>query len=304
MQPNPSFLNQSPEFWADVRTISELCGYTRQSGGHEEPPASLPTAKGKRKTTIRIPTPGEIGTRYESSELTTEHLFDGDESFSDYGKLIMSYFKSRSECLQDVGDNQLMDAEDAKSEYASLLALSPHVVSPQPMNKQKGAMRAPAFLTAMVNHIIAREAPGYTIDFDPGELTKLTRNRRPLRTLSRRLDGAFPKPVNPIAIWEIKEYYYTTTFGSRVADGVYETMLDGNELNEAERLTGTYVDHVLIIDSRYTWWQCGKSYLCRLYDMLHMGLVDEVLCGREVITELPRLVQSWKAKSKDDPQQS
>ena len=32
-----------------------------------------------------------------------------------------------------------------------------------------------------------------------------------------------------MALWEIKEYYYTTTFGSRVADGVYETLLDGLE---------------------------------------------------------------------------
>jgi len=27
-------------------------------------------------------------------------------------------------------------------------------------------------------------------------------------------------------------YYYTTTFGSRVEDGVYETLLDGMELEE------------------------------------------------------------------------
>jgi len=76
-------------------------------------------------------------------------------------------------------------------------------------------------------------------------------------------------------------------------------MLDGSELNEAKKHTGILVDHILIIDSRFTWWQCGKSYLCRLYDMLHMGLVDDVLCGREVLTELPHLVQSWKAKLKD-----
>ena len=29
----------------------------------------------------------------------------------------------------------------------------------------------------------------------------------------------------------------------------------------------------------YTWWQCGRSYLCRIIDMLHMGYVDEVLFG-------------------------
>lgn len=48
--------------------------------------------------------------------------------------------------------------------------------------------------------------------------------------MSRRFDGAFPSTINPILIWEIKEYYYTTTFGSRIADGVYETQLDGYEI--------------------------------------------------------------------------
>ena len=67
-------------------------------------------------------------------------------------------------------------------------------------------------------------------DYDPRALTTITRDAMPLRTLARRVDGAFPTAVNPISIWEIKEYYYTTTFGSRVADGVYETLLDGMEL--------------------------------------------------------------------------
>ena len=38
---------------------------------------------------------------------------------------------------------------------------------------------------------------------------------------SRRFDGAYPNIINPRIVWEIKEYYYATTFGSRVADGVY-----------------------------------------------------------------------------------
>ena len=48
------------------------------------------------------------------------------------------------------------------------------------------------------------------------------------------MDGGFPSITNPLAIWEVKEYYYTTTFGSRVADGVYETLLDGMEIEELE----------------------------------------------------------------------
>jgi len=114
-----------------------------------------------------------------------------------------------------------------------------------------------------------------------------------LRTLARRVDGAFPSPVDPVAIWEIKEYYYTTTFGSRVADGVYETLLDGMELRELANAEGIRIRHYLMIDSHYTWWECGRSYLCRLVDMLHMGYVDEVFFGYEVIERLPGLVERW-----------
>ncbi len=131
--------------------------------------------------------------------------------------------------------------------------------------------------------------------FDPRRLTTMTDGAMPLRTLSRRVDGAFPAAVNPIAIWEIKEYYTTTTFGSRVADGVYETLLDGMELAELRRATGKKVAHVLFVDDHYTWWRCGRSYLCRLIDILHMGYVDEVIFGREVLTRLPDLAKQWKA---------
>lgn len=48
-----------------------------------------------------------------------------------------------------------------------------------------------------------------------------------------------------------------------------------------------------MVDSHYTWWECGRSYLCRIIDMLNMGLVDEVLFGREVVSDLPRLVKEW-----------
>ena len=121
----------------------------------------------------------------------------------------------------------------------------------------------------------------------------MTHDAMPLRTLSRRVDCAFPSVVNPIAIWEVKEYYYTTTFGSRVADGVYETLLDGMELEELRVSENVDVLHYLMLDARYTWWDCGRSYLCRIVDMLHMGYVDEVLVGREVIERLPQLVPLW-----------
>ena len=91
---------------------------------------------------------------------------------------------------------------------------------------------------------------------------------------------------------KIKEYYYATTFGSRVADGVYETQLDGYELKELSDRTGKKVYHVLFIDAYRTWWIQGKSYLCRIIDALNMGLVDEVIIGREVFTRWPELLQT------------
>lgn len=96
-----------------------------------------------------------------------------------------------------------------------------------------------------------------------------------------------------MAIWEIKEYYYTTTFGSRVADGVYETLLDGFELKEAEENVKMKVKHYLMVDDHFTWWALGRSYLCRIIDMLHMGFIDEALFGKEVVDRLPTLVKEW-----------
>ncbi len=78
-----------------------------------------------------------------------------------------------------------------------------------------------------------------------------------------------------------------------MADGVYETLLDGMEIEELDTSENVQVLHYLFLDARYTWWDCGKSYLCRIVDMVQMGFVDEVLVGKEVIDRLPALVRSW-----------
>lgn len=161
------------------------------------------------------------------------------------------------------------------------------------MNKQRGDKKAPAYLTGIVNMLIEAHSRGQSCDYDPRSLTKFTRNKAPLRTLARRVDGAFPGTINPVAVWEIKEYYYTTTFGSRVADGVYETLLDGMELAELSASEGVQVRHYLMVDSHFTWWKSGRPYLCRMVDMLHMGYVDEILFGYETVERLPEIVKGW-----------
>jgi hypothetical protein len=187
-----------------------------------------------------------------------------------------------------------MDVKRAKSEFKKLRkTLKPTSGCPMPMNKQKKEKRSEAYLTCMVNMIVEAHSAGVECDYDPRALTTVTRNGVPLRTLARRVDGAFPSTVNPVAIWEIKEYYYTTTFGSRVADGVYETLLDGMELAELNEHEGIDVLHYMIVDSHYTWWECGRSYLCRILDAMHMGYIDEVLFGYEVIERLPAIVRKW-----------
>ena len=144
--------------------------------------------------------------------------------------------------------------------------------------------------------LIEKEIGNLPCDYDPKLITIITENNRPKMSLSRRVDGAYPSAINPKAIWEIKEYYYTTTFGSRVADGVYETQLDGWELRDVATKLNIKIDHFLIVDSRFTWWVKGRSYLCRLIDILHMGLVKEVIFGKETINRIPAIAKNWIRK--------
>ena len=130
-------------------------------------------------------------------------------------------------------------------------------------------------------------------DYDPRSLSVVTQENSPLRTLARRFDGAFPSVIDPIALWEVKEYYHTTTFGSRIADGVYVSLFDGVELKEIKDNCGTLIRKYLVIDAYDTWWGKGIPYLCRIVDMLHMGYVEEAIFGREVIDRIPRLVVEW-----------
>lgn len=136
---------------------------------------------------------------------------------------------------------------------------------------------------------------GYSLGFndDPRGLVYILNDENQLiGASSRRFDGAYPDIVNPKIVWEIKEYYYTTTFGSRVADGVYETQLDGYEFRDIDKYYNRKVIHVFFTDAYKTWWIDGKSFLCRIVDFLNSGLVDEVIIGKEVFTRWPELLLS------------
>lgn len=278
MRPEKRFLNQGWEFWANIKLLNQKLGYaTRSTKGNQAP--------------FVIPTQSAIQQVFMEEGLDFTKLIQANR-FTDFGQRIIEYMKYRSEALTKEVRPHLMDQKKAKELfYRKLKELNPQC--PLPKNKQTGAKKDYAFLTGLVNMLIERQIGEFGCNYDPHELTSITEQGFPVRTLSRRVDGAFPSTRNPIAIWEIKEYYYTTTFGSRVSDGVYETQLDGWELCEAKQNLDIDIKHYLIVDDYYTWWEKGRSYLCRLIDLMHMGLVDEVIFGDEVLTRIPALVEEW-----------
>ncbi len=283
MKPNDRFLKQPKDFWANVRSLSEAVGYTDKSTHN-----------------IKVPTPQQMKAALEKLGLDPSKIVNSLGQSTDLGRELLEYFEFRARILNTFAEPHLMDAKQAKQLFTKLRSqFKPKC--PIPMNKQSGEKKTPAYFTAMINMIIEANAEGLGCDYDPRRLTTVTRDNVSIRTLARRVDGAFPSTVNPIAVWEIKEYYYTTTFGSRVADGVYETLLDGMELEELREHTGIDVKHYLMIDSHYTWWVCGRSYLCRILDMLHMGYVDEVLFGTEVLERMPAIVREWVKITRTHP---
>ncbi len=302
MKPDVRFLRQPKDFWAHVRSISQAIGYTKSGTGYMKVPPGLTvpsnfrTNGGPRNSTVLAIGMTDIRQALQGLGLSEEHVFSGRKPTA-FGQLLCDYFAYRADTLNNHVRPLLQDAAEAAKLFQKCKAKY-KATGPFVMNKQKGNKRAESFLTCMVKMIIEHHTKGFACNFDPLELTTITHDGQPYRTLARRVDGAFPSPVNPVAIWEIKEYYYTTTFGSRIADGVYETLLDGMEIEEFREELGVDVKHYLITDSRFTWWGCGKSYLCRIVDMLHMGYVDEVLFGKEVVSELPRIAKEWTIAAK------
>ncbi len=276
MKANKKYSLFSLEDWANIKLISQNSGYT------------------DRKTKgIKVPSPEDVKKALLKNGLDFHHLVS-NKGYTADGKRLISYFEYRAHVLDTWVKENLLDKEKAKALFENL-KFNYQPKCPLPINKQKGSKKTYAYLTGMINMILEKELGSeFPCNFDPKGLTTVTSENKPFRTLSRRIDGAYPDIVNPIAIWEIKEYYYTTTFGSRVADGVYETLLDGFELNEILATKGQKIFHYLFIDDYYTWWTLGRSYLCRLIDSLQMGFIDELIVGKEVVTQLPKIVQEWK----------
>lgn len=277
MTPDKRFAKQDKSFWACVRSLSQELGYTVRG-----------------QDMVKVPTIADMRRGFVDLGLNPAIISDARGRPTELASTLLAYFEYRAQVLNEHAKKYLLDVEGARALFNEIRAsFKKGPTCPLPMNKQKGVMKDYAFLTGVVNMLVEKHSGGADCDYDPHKLTTITKDGVPLRTLARRVDGAFPSSVNPVAIWEVKEYYYTTTFGSRVADGVYESLLDGLELEELRESHEVDVKHYLIVDAYDTWWGKGKAYLCRMIDMLNMGYVDEVLFGREVVERIPVLVEEW-----------
>lgn len=276
MQAFARYQNMSPDFWALVKFVSQTIGYTN------------------RKTkSIRV---------YTEDEITKLLRKNGMIIDPELIRNVTAYCHLRSATLNEIIQHYLMDLDEVRVAFEPLHRLHQEnsYLCKLPMNKQKGEKRNIAFFTAIINILAERtirESPNYDgkkgFNDNPKSLIYVCDdNHHLIGASSRIVDGMYPdSKFNPKIVWEIKEYYYTTSFGSRVADGVYETQLDGYELSDISRRANDKIKHVLFIDGHRTWWVDGKSYLCRIFDILHAGLVDEVIFGHEVLERWPIILR-------------
>ena len=257
MKPFKRFTKEDKSFWFFIRFISEKLGYSKK---------------------------GEV-LSYSREQI--EDLCKREDVFASSDRIsqAVDYCQMRADAINTIVQDNLMDADLARHHFEQMKRIGSYN-SKFIMNKQSGEKKKVNYFTAIIT-MLAEDALGNGTSFDPDPrgLIYILNNKTITGASSRRFDGAYPSIYSPKLVWEIKEYYYTTTFGSRIADGVYETQLDGYELNEIFNRTGNKIYHVLFVDSYPVWWEQGKSYLVRLVDILNMGLVDEVIFGREVLTE-------------------
>ena len=217
------FTKEDKSFWFFIRFLSEKLGYSKK---------------------------GEI-LSYNRAQI--ESLCKKENIFASPDRITqaMDYCQMRADTINTVVQENLMDAEMAKSEFEKLQRLGTYY-SKLIMNKPSGSKKRINYFTAIITMIAEKVlGGGENFDPDPRGLVYVLNNRTITGASSRRFDGAYPSIYNPKIVWEIKEYYYSKTFGSRVADAVYEAELDGYEFNEIFSRTGESVHHVMFIDGKY-----------------------------------------------------
>lgn len=151
--------------------------------------------------------------------------------------------------------------------------------------QSKDHHQASKALVATVSAIAVDECAKRSIPIDKNPQARCVWcNSRGLHVTARNLDGAIPSTVNPVIIWEIKEYWGKTSGGSKMSDAVYECNLVGRELRDFEQQSGVAVLHAVFVDGKEQW-SSRKSDLKRFIDLENQGLIDRLFIGTDVETK-------------------
>jgi len=134
------------------------------------------------------------------------------------------------------------------------------------------------------------ESAGCEVNLDP-QRRAIWFTKNQLHVSARNLDGAIPSLENPLAIWEIKEYWGTTKGGSKMSDAVYECQLVGLELRHFEKKSDLKIKHIVFVDGKEQWGY-RKSDLLRFIDLHQQGLIDHLIVGRQVETDWKSILQT------------
>src|SRR5581483_6659844 len=157
MLADPRFRNLSKMFWANVRTISEMGGYTY-------------------KKQVKVHDLKTMMNAMKKAELGTDHIYDSAREMpTSLGQILLEYFEYRANVLNNYVEPRLMDATKAGSLFYELKdRMNP--TAPLPMNKQTGDKAAPAFLTGIVNMLMEEALGGLPCNYSPRGLTTFTRD--------------------------------------------------------------------------------------------------------------------------------
>lgn len=273
MFPDGRFSDRDREFWSYVRLISEQAGY--QPRGEE---------------IIKEYTTEDIQKTVEKTGINGGPLF-GDftsDGLTELGDNLLEYLNFRSHKVEEAMDGirTREEAVDDFEEYIGDYELDHFQTNKQGDDK-------PLVFANTVNAVIEKEY-GTQFDPDPYKLpTALDDDKKLQMTFAKRLDGAVPHNRNPIAIWEVKEFYNSSTFGSRVADAIYEMMLISQEEGMLREETGREIELYLMTDG-WTAWKKGVSYICRIIDILNMGYIDGAIFGDDVLDDWIQVVKGWE----------
>jgi hypothetical protein len=205
----------------------------------------------------------------------------------DVAKQVLEYLDFRS-ALWTAGDKLLRTEEEAKAYCKRHFNELPKTTQTKNLDHHQSS-KAMVLTATRLTEAVCSEF-GVAVEPNPQRRCVWVAKEE-LHVTARNLDGAIPGLVDPFLVWEIKEYWGTTSGGSKMSDAVYECALVGRELRDFEKRTKLHVEHAVLLDGKAQW-TSRKSDLLRFYDLYFQGLIDYLIVGREIETEWQPIVRS------------